>query len=163
MSNYGIEMSLKQLASLAWQSRLDPRICRLALPLTEAKTGRRAKMEALVAELHRRFVLAPGPTNSEAINGQFEDGNTLDADDACVFVAAAAMSVGIPCRIIGARYGQFWTCFVSYEDDPAPTASCVASSPRRAPRWETIDPLRQKKPDREPDETVVVNVQKQEE
>ena len=155
MSNYGIEMSLKQLASLAWQSRLDPRICRfaLALPLTEPEIGRRAKMEALVAELHRRFVLAPSPTDSEAISGRFEDGDTLDADDACVFVAAAAMSVGIPCRIVGTRYGQSWTCFVSYEVEAPVGASCT--EPLATPRWETIDPLRQKKPDREPDELIV--------
>ena len=75
---------------------------------------------------------------------------SIDADDACVFVAAAAMSVGIPCRFVGVRYGSSWTCWLSFEVDSPPTASCTKPTPE--PRWEMIDPLRQKKPDHEPDE-----------
>lgn len=148
-----IETYLKQLANIAWQSRLDPRIHYLALQSTGPQTGRLSKMETLVGELHRRFVLAPDPAHSESINTQFETGDSLDVADACIFVAAAAMSVGIPCRIVGARYGQSWTCFVSYEVDPPAGASCT--EPLATPRWETIDPLRQKRPDREPDELIV--------
>ena len=54
----------------------------------------------------------------------------MDADDACLFLAAFAMSVGIPCRIVGARYRErCWTCCVAYEDEEG--------------RWTGIDPLRQ--------------------
>jgi hypothetical protein len=141
----GVEKSLESLAQLAWRERLAPSTYRRARELTNSKISRKDKMEALVDELHRQFVLAPDPVK-ETITVRPPDGASLDADDACLFVAAAAMSVGIPCRFIGVRYGHSWTCWLSYYD---------------AGRWETIDPLRQKRPDREPDEQVQVSLPKE--
>lgn len=62
----------------------------------------------------------------------------LDADDACMLLAALATSVGVRCRIVGARYGRAWTCWVAY---------AVGD------RWDIIDPLCQR-PGREPDEVL---------
>ena len=169
--NVGIKMTLELLARSAWLSRVVPRVQLLARDVTDVETGRADKMRALVDELHRRFVLAPDPPTQERSVMDLFDINKLDeqmrreidsvvnprpsidADDACVFVAAAAMSVGIPCRFVGVRYGSSWTCWLSFEVDSPPTASCTKPTPE--PRWEMIDPLRQKKPDHEPDEQVL--------
>jgi hypothetical protein len=142
----GIDATMmKMLTRIAWERRLYLGVSMLAQKVTGPETGRKDKMRALVDELHRRFVLAPNPTSEfiRPFDAPFDAGATLDADDACVFVAAAAMSVGIPCRLVGVRYGRSWTCWISYEVD-------ADSS------WETIDPLRQKKlAGREPDEQVI--------
>lgn len=138
-----IQKTLEALARIAWGERIDPRVYILAHNATEPATGRQDKMRALVDELHSRF----------------EPGATIDADDACVFVAAAAMSVGIPCRFVGVRYGGSWTCWLSYQVDAPPSASCTTPTPDS--RWEMIDPLRQKRPDRVPDEQVVVEMPKE--
>jgi len=136
----GIEWTLQSLTRIAWQSRLDPRVHMLARKLTDPEPRREDKMRVLVDELHRRFIPGVDPSTDETIAILPPDGSTVDAEDACVFVAAAAMSVDIPCRLVAARYGHGWTCWVSYE------AGII---------WETIDPLRQKKPDREPDEQIL--------
>ena len=107
--NVGIKMTLELLARSAWLSRFDPRVQLLARDVTDVETGRADKMRALVDELHRRFVLAPDPPTQERSVMDLFDINKLDeqmrreidsvvnprpsidADDACVFVAAAAM------------------------------------------------------------------------
>jgi hypothetical protein len=125
------------LESLAHDARARRRQLReFAHGVTDSASCREDKMRALVDEMHRRFVFSIDPTVRETV-GPFTTGS-LDADDACTFLAAAAMSVGIRCRIVGARYGSSWTCWIQYENENG--------------AWETIDPLRQKKPDREPDE-----------
>lgn len=98
------------------------------------------KMSLLVAELHRRFTLAREPVKEAMGPVPLAPGSVLDVDDACLFVAALAMSVGIRCRLVGARYGRSWTCFVAYETESGP--------------WETIDPLRQQL-GQEPDERLL--------
>jgi len=119
----GIETTLRALTNSAWQARLYSSVHSLAIELTAPEERREGKVRALVDDLDRRF----------------PPGDSLDADDACVFVASLAMSVGIPCRLVAVRYGHSWTCWLQYE------AGLL---------WETIDPLRQK-PDREPDEQVL--------
>jgi hypothetical protein len=136
MSTIGIKMSLEQLARIAEQSRLDPTVHHLARKLTDPEPSRQDKMRALVDELHRQSVIARRYETTDVALGAMA---SLDADDACVFVAAAAMSVGIPCRFVGVRYGHSWTCWLRYE------AGLI---------WETIDPMRQKL-DRDPDEQVM--------
>jgi hypothetical protein len=132
----GIEWILRSIAQSAWQSRLDPRVYLLARKLTDHEARREDKMRALVDELHRQSAIARRYETTDVALGAMA---SLDADDACVFVAAAAMSVGIPCRFVGVRYGHSWTCWLQYE------AGLI---------WEMIDPLRQKT-DREPDEQVI--------
>jgi len=141
-----IDLTLQALTRLAWRIRLDPKVYLLARRLTDPEASRQAKMEAIVDELHRRPIRTPDPTPAESFAVNYDRfgvflhlSRPLDADDACLFVAATAMSVGIRCRIVGARYGNAWTCAVDY---------AVGD------HWETIDPLRQR-PEREPDERVL--------
>ena len=121
--NAGIGGTLQELTRLAWEGRLDPRVHTLALRVTGTEARRQDKMRALVDDMHRRY----------------DSAASLDADDACLFVASAAMSVGIRCRFFALRYGAAWTCRVAYEVGD---------------HWERIDPLRQHT-EREPDETVI--------
>lgn len=137
--NVGISGTLYMLATLVRVERSRPELRALAHELTGSEPDRRGKMRLLVDELHRRFKYAPN--HSETIGPvPLSFGSTVDADDACLFVATLATSIGIPCRFIGARYGRSWTCLVSYESSED--------------LWETIDPLRQVGTDREPDEQV---------
>ena len=98
-----------------------------------------------MSELHRHAVSVPTPIDAETftvpfINDPGVDRAPLstdtvvvpfDADDACLFLATLAMSVGIRCRFVAARYGQSWTCWVAYEVGD---------------HWETVDPLRVRAP-----------------
>ena len=139
----GIEITLQQLTRTCWKNRLDPAVYRFARRLTDREASRQAKMAALVAELHRTDHHAPSPVDSETMTVPLDADRLaevpLEADYACLFVASGAMSVGIRCRLVAARYGQSWTCWVSYEVGD---------------HWETVDPLRQR-PERGPDEQVL--------
>lgn len=135
----GIEITVQMLARMAWRSRRNPKLYQLARRLTAPWKDRQDKMEALVQELHHRG--DPIETDCLSLVLTMSDEGVpregVDADDAAVFVAAAAMSVGIPCRIVGVRYGHAWTCRVDYEVGD---------------HWESIDPLQQtagRKPDEE--------------
>ena len=144
-----IKLTLQALTQFAWRNRLDPKVHMLARKLTDPEASRQKKMEAIVAELHRRSVHIPSPADVETLAVIPFDAAAgwqkpiemvpLDADDACAFVAAAAMSVGIRCRLVAVRYGQSWTCWVAYEVGD---------------HWETVDPLRAR-PAREPGEIVM--------
>jgi len=133
-------MILKDIAHGAWAgrqlgelavatARTDSSFLRLARGLV--RQSRSATMHAFVDELHRRFVYAPDPTTAEFLQVPWEPGMSIDADDACLFVAVLAKAVDIPCRFVLARYRErAWTVFLSYEDEEG--------------RWIGIDPLRQK-------------------
>ncbi len=123
-----IEQTLHQLTAVAWRDRADWMVYQLARDLTGHEASPKQKVEAIVAEVHRKY----GRFDSSAVE-------SLDADDACLFVATLAMSVGIRCRFVAARYDQAWTCWVAYEVGD---------------HWETVDPLRQR-PERDPDELVM--------
>lgn len=137
----GIGETLAGMARLVERSRTVPsKVRALAESLSDSFTSRSEEMTAFVDELHRRFTYAPDPTHGELIGPiPFESGAQIDVDDACMFVAALATSVGIRCRFVGARYGRSWTCFLEYEEADG--------------RWVCVDPLRQKM-DRLPDERV---------
>lgn len=128
----GIDRTLQALVDLAWRKREDSPYRELAQAATEDESTRTDKMLAIIDELHSRFTYAADPIQGEFIGPvPYTPGGTVDADDACLFVMTLAMGVGIPCRIVGARYRKFsWTCFVSYQDE--------------AGDWNNIDPLRQK-------------------
>lgn len=149
----GIETALRALTAVAWRDRLSPAVYKLARRLTDREASRQQKMEAIVDHLHREFRVGrpADPIASEAVSSPEVlamglASPTLDADDACLFVAALAMSVGIRCRFVGARYGHSWTCWIDYEVGD---------------HWETVDPLRQR-PDREPDERVTGSIPNEE-
>ena len=132
--------TLQALVDLAWRHRDEPRYRELAWSLTEKQPTRQAKMEEIIDELDRRFVYAANPVKEVIGPVPFEPGAPVDADEACLFVMTLAMSIKIPCRIVGARYGKLrWTCFVSYLDDDT---------------WNNVNPLRQRT-DQVPNELVV--------
>jgi hypothetical protein len=139
-----VEQMLRQLTAVAWRDRLDPRVHALARELTDREASRQAKVGAIVDHLDRFWVgRSAEPTDAEHVTSASAllsglTARSVDADDACLFVATLAMSVGVRCRFVAARYGQSWTCWVAYE-----VGDC----------WETVDPLRQR-PEREPDERV---------
>lgn len=129
----GIEQSLRLLTDRAWVERLNPRVREWTRSTIHAARtlDRDVAMHALVDELYR----ATGAGARTLIDGTF-----MDADDACLAVAAAAMSVGILCRFVSERRGNCWTVRLVYEASPG--------------QWETIDCLRQHT-DKEPDERVL--------
>lgn len=129
----GIELTLQALTSIAWQNRLNPATRSLARRLTDPESNRHGKVDAIVDEMHRCYSIRD-PTTPETLR----DIVALDADNAALTVASLAMSVGIRCRLVGARYGQSWTCFVAYEVGD---------------HWETVNPLQQRA-DRDPDEPI---------
>ncbi len=122
-----LDEQLAALATVAMRERASPDVHVLALEVTASSSNRRDTMRLLVDELHRRFRYAPDPT--EVLGSMPRThGNTVDVDDACIFVAALAGSLGICCRFVAARYDRSWTLFLDYETEDG--------------RWETIDPLR---------------------
>ena len=135
----GITSTLQTMKILTERCQVEPRVHSLAETLADPLDSRAEEIREFVDELHRRFTYAPDPIG-EYVSMPFEPGRvTVDADDACVFVAALAVSVGIRCRFVAARYGRSWTCFLEYEEADG--------------KWTLVDPLRQKT-DRSPDELV---------
>lgn len=145
MADVGIEQTLGQLTAVAWRDRLDPLVYWLARDLTDPEARRQEKVAAIVDHLGRFQLWRPAdPVRTESVSVATlrltePAGTMVDADDACLFVATLAMSVGIRCRFLAARYDQAWTCWVAYEVGD---------------HWETVDPLRQR-PARDPDEQVM--------
>lgn len=124
------EWAGRQLGALAVATtRTDDSFVRLAQSLVGRNRG--ATMCAFADEIQRRFVYPPDPTQEEFFRIPWDPGTLIDADDACLFVAALAKAVNIPCRFVLARYRErAWTVFLAYEDEEG--------------RWIGIDPLRQK-------------------
>lgn len=139
----GIDVVLEEMTAAAERDCEVPIARTLAGFLTDREPGVGDKVRALVDELHRRFRLAPDPAGREALASPLATDEPVDADGACLFVATLAMSVGIRCRFVAARYGQSWTCWLAYEDGED--------------RWVTVDPLR-RRPERGPDEGVLGRV-----
>lgn len=141
----GIEECLKAMTHLMGGAcdHVPPEIRELAKRLTDPFTNRREDMTAFIDELHRRFQYAADPLDECVGPIPFKPGTRIDADDACMFVAALAVSAGIPCRFVGARYGRSWTCFLEYQESHG--------------SWTMVDPMRQSGI-REPDELVRVDV-----
>ena len=119
--NPGIRLSLQILAETARRDSSEP----LARDLTDAVPDIPGKVRALVDALHR--------SGARSVS-------VIDADDACLFVATAAHSLGIPCRFVAMRFGErSWTVRLRYEVDG---------------RWEEIDCMDQSTV-RGPDEEIV--------
>ena len=124
-----IMRTLQALVDLAWRHRDEPRYRDLARSLAAKSPNRHTTMELIIDELHRGFAYAPDPVKEYIGPVPFEPGVPVDADEACLFVLTLAMSVEIPCRIVGARYRQaHWTCFVAFKDE--------------TDTWNTVNPLR---------------------
>ena len=152
-----IEAIIYTLTQRAWVDRADPTVYRWARHLTYPEVGRHDKVRAIVAEVRRQFRFPAGvdPATAETLSSArhlLDAGRAVDADDACLLLATAAMSVGIPCRFVAARYRHSWTCWVAYQVGE---------------RWQVVDPLLPPPtpeipgepwewplPERKPDETV---------
>jgi hypothetical protein len=121
-SSEGIAWSLQVLAQQAGRDRLHPAVERLAHKLTDDQPTVTAKVAAIVGWLHRTVgVGVPDPSGQEGWVGlpRLLDGSlhgSLDVDDAVLVVATACLAVRIPCRIVGARFGQHWTVWLAYQD-----------------------------------------------
>lgn len=134
----GVEQTLRALSSSAWRDRLDPVVHSWSCRVTGPEANRHDKVRVLVDEVHKRSRIAPNHRETMDSVGMLLTEHALDADEACLLVASAAMSVGIPCQFVAERYGQSWTCRLSYLVGDA---------------WHSVDPLRQNPP-HAPDETV---------
>jgi hypothetical protein len=112
--------------------------------------GARAKVTRVV-DLVRSRCLGVDPTTAETLAGLPEllaSGVVLapmDADDAVLAAATACLAASIPVRIVGARYGYSWTCWLAYRDE--------------AGQWVTVDVLGGERAGERhvPDEQVVVD------
>jgi len=122
-----IEMILRQIAALAWRDRMDPATYKMTRKLTDKQSVVSAKVKVIVD--HVREHMAHGL------------GVVFDADDAVLVTATMCLAVGIRCRIVGARRGQSWTCWLAYEDGG---------------QWVTVDVLEGIGNDRKPDERIDV-------
>jgi hypothetical protein len=112
MTNTGIEITLQTIAQCAWRDRLDPTVYKKAKSLTDPHPTVPAKVRAIVDMIRL--------TNKVTGDHKITDNETfllkppLDADDAVQAAATLCLAAGIPCRIVGARYGQSWTCWLAY-------------------------------------------------
>jgi hypothetical protein len=149
----GIETTLHALAALTWDRRLDPRIHLWARQLTGPHASQHAKMRAIVCEVQKHLRPAD-PAISEAIGHVFIDFENIsvhDADDVCLLLAAAAMSVGIPCQFVAARFGDSWTCWLTYLTGDRWNLLDPAQPWPQPQEWELPTPP---PPARDPDEKV---------
>lgn len=89
-----------------------------AWELTET-SNRVDNMRAFIDELHRvAEYREAGPLDEMVYVPSGARPPTFDADDGCLFVAALAGVIGIPCRFVAARTGKrSWTVFLAYEDE----------------------------------------------
>ena len=144
----GIELTLNVLSDMAWRERNNLMVGRFARAMTRPEMSRPEKIEAIVDFMQREFYRIDqqhDPLEAEVIMGcgTLMGLAKLDADDASLLFAALAMSLGIRCRMVAARYGYSWTCWVACEESDG------------SDKWTTVDPLRQR-PERDPDDTVTV-------
>jgi hypothetical protein len=116
----GIQLTLEVMAKTIRQGPKSD----LARNLTQGIPSVRGKVRALIDALHE--------SGASSVS-------VIDADDACLFVAAGARSLGIPCRFVALCYGESWTVRLRYEVDG---------------QWEEIDCVNQSTP-RMPDEEMV--------
>lgn len=112
MAGIGIEMSLKEIAARAWRDRLLPAVYRTAKQLTDGSYGGKEEARSYTTHTQRvksivDYVRASGPIGV---------GSYDDADDAVLAAATLCLAVGIRCRIVGARKGKSWTCWLEYQD-----------------------------------------------
>jgi hypothetical protein len=143
----GIRLSLELLSKQAMAYRLAPWTRKIVVPslsgVGDTVVDRtRQRILDIIEVLHRQG--APSlhaPSEALQVVGSEDTAEhvPMDADDACLFVASCALSIGIPCRFVARRYNRSWTVRLGYE---------VTG------RWETIDCTRQSA-DRIPDEEIV--------
>ena len=115
MKNTGIESCLKHIAQVAWDNRTAPAVHKKARELTDEHPTVARKVEAIVVHVKRlnRMMGPLEPTHAETLRIE----PPYDTDDAVLAAATMCLSVGIRCRIVGARYGESWCCWLAYQDN----------------------------------------------
>jgi len=130
--NTSVESSLKWIAARAWHDRAHPAVERWVRDRVRSDAGASTKV-ARVVDWVRSLCSNVDPTTAETLAGLPEmlaSGVVLapiDADDAVLAAATACSAAGIPVRVVGARYGHCWTCWLAYRDE--------------AGQWVTVDVL----------------------
>jgi hypothetical protein len=125
VSSAGIEITLRHMVELAKRDARTSVSQKVVRELAVGKSTVEDKVQAVVNMIKDRFVDSPGAV--------------VDADDAVSMAAAGCMILGIPCRVVGARFGQSWTSWLSYHDEAT---------------WVDVDVLGGRRPDREPDQRI---------
>ena len=73
----------------------------------------------------------------------FDSSRIVDADEAAFAALMLLLVRGVRCRLVGARFGISWTCWLAYLSDDE--------------EWVTVDPMNVGRvPDRQPDERVEI-------
>jgi hypothetical protein len=141
----GIAWSLQVLAQQAWRDRFHPAVERLVHKLTDDQPTVTAKVTAIMGWLYRTVgVGVPDPSGQETWVGlpRLLDGplhGSLDVDDAVLAVATACLAVDIPVRVVGARYGHCWTCWLAYLDESGQWITVNALTGQRVGEWHKPD------------------------
>lgn len=113
----GAYISLKEVAKRILEGRLDPRVRAWAiqqLHKANRPKNHRDRSQAILDGLRRKALYVPDPVVSEFIQAArltlcLDEGSTLcfaggDCDDLCVAFGSAAMSIGIPVRVVGQAF-----------------------------------------------------------
>jgi hypothetical protein len=122
--NTNIEASLKWIAARAWHDRTHPDVDRLVRELVRSDAEIRTKVVCIVGWVWSRcrdFIPSVVDPTTEMVIGLPEllagRAVAMDADDAVLAAATVCSAAGVPVRIVGARYGYAWTCWLAYQDE----------------------------------------------
>jgi len=108
-NNTGIETTLRQLATLARTP--NEKIVRQAAIIAGVEPTVRKRVQA-IADWIRAQGVGSDPTRGESLSLE----PPYDADDAVLVAASMCVALDIPCRIVGARVRESWTCWLSFLD-----------------------------------------------
>lgn len=115
----GAKISLEEVAKRAWSARMSPRLRAWATQVIDkagvSRGTRKQKAEAILNEYRRLVPYVADPVMGEFIAhpeqtlclDEGEGGLCIvggDCDDAATTIAAALMSIGIPCKIVGSSH-----------------------------------------------------------
>jgi|HubBroStandDraft_2_1064218.scaffolds.fasta_scaffold35105_7 hypothetical protein len=135
--NTSVETSLKWIAARAWHDRAHPAVERWVRALVRSDVGARAKV-ASVVDWVRSLCSNVDPTTAETLAGLPEllaGGVALvpiDADDAVLIAATVCLTAGVECKVVGARFGHCWTCWLAYQDETGQWVTVDAQTGERA-------------------------------
>ncbi len=132
---------IRIIADRAWSDRLGHAVYKFARMLTDDKPTIRGKAQAIVDAVYKRMIATACD----------------DADDIVLAAATLCLAVGIPCRIVGARFGQRWTCWLAYRDLPLTGRSGASTADSNEGEWVTVDVLDPGRLLDHPDEQIVVD------
>lgn len=142
----GIRTSLEYIAARAWSDHRRPDVTKFVRELTDVHPSPSDKVAAILKWVVSLKPVAD-PTHEESpdvmrvLSGEVH----VDTDDAVLAAATMCLVVGVRCRIVGARYGHGWTCWLSYPDGEGMWVTVNTQTGHQVGDW------------RKPDEQVVVD------